>query len=507
MNVQQQNVSKGRGSTDVSYLGKSIDQMIWEFMEEKRIPGLTLAIVQAPYIPRVVGYGFSDVEQRRLASTRTIWPAGLISQGFAAIAAMQLHEKGKLGLTDRLSQYIGDISPSWADITVLQLMRHSTGISDYRFQNGYDATKPYTPDALLKTVRDIPLHFEPDTDVELSATNFLLLAEVIEKASGVSYHDFITEHQIRFLGLEHTCFSEDLGGLHQEDLSAPGSLHALFKEQRAFVNPTENAAGYDATGKRLPNPSSSALKGFADIWASAEDISYWDICLAGSILVEQPENHAILYGPFKLKTGMDVPAMAGWQFYRHRGLMDIKGGVPGYSAFLSRFTDPSELVCVTLLGNKEGVDFTNLARKIAGAFGDALGTGYNDTTLMLYESINDVSTTINKLKNELARLNIPVFATFDHAANAEGADLGLRPTQVLVFGAPSVGTKLMQKNQSIALELPLKIAVWEDESGSTWLAFPRMDLLANEYGMEEESVIKKMQTLLESLAVMASSVY
>ncbi len=507
MSMPQQTISKGRGSADVSYLGKSIDQMIWEFMEEKQIPGLTLAIVQAPYIPRVVGYGFSDVEQQRLASARTIWPAGLISQGFAAIAAMQLYERGKLRLEDRLSQYLDDIPSSWADITVLQLMRHSTGIADYRFENGYDATKPYTPRELLKTVRDIPLHFEPDMDVELSATNFLLLAEAIEKASGVSYHDFITEHQIRFLGLEHTCFSEDLSRLHQEDLSAPGSLHTLFKKQKPFVNPAENAAGYAAAGKRLPNPDSSALKGFADIWASAEDISYWDICLAGSILVEKPENHAILYGPFKLKTGAEVPAMVGWQFYHHRGLMDIKGGVPGYSAFLSRFTDPSELVCVTLLGNKEGVDFTNLARKIAGAFGDALGTGYNDSKLMLYESVNDVPTTMGKLKKELARLNIPVFATFDHAANAEAVALSLRSTQVLVFGAPSVGTKLMQKNQSIALELPLKIAVWEDENGSTWLAFPRMDLLSSDYGMEEEPMIKKMQALLESLAAKASGVY
>ena len=454
MNTPQQHVSKGRGSADVSYLGKGVDQMIWAFMEEKQIPGLTLAIVQAPYIPRVVGYGLSDVEQRRLASTRTVWPAGLISQGFAAVAAMQLCEKGKLGLADRLSRYIADLPPSWADITVLQLMRHSTGLADYRFQPGYDAAR--TPAAPLDPVKALPLHFEPDTAVEQSATNFLLLAEVIEKASGVSYHDFIMEHQVRFLGLEHTCFAEDLGTLHQENLSAPGSLHTLFKERRDFVNPTENAVGYDGAGKRLAVPDTSALKGFADLWASAEDISYWDICLAGSILVAKPENRDTLYGPFTLKNGKTVSAMAGWQFYHHRGLMDIKGGVPGYSAFLSRFTDPSELVCVTLLGNKEGADFTNLARRIAGAFGDALGTGYDDNNLTLHESANDVPTTVRKLKEELDRLRVPVFATFDHGGNAEGVGLPLRPTQVVVFGAPAVGTKLMQANQSIAVELPLK---------------------------------------------------
>lgn len=52
--------------------------------------------------------------------------------------------------------------------------------------------------------------------------------------------------------------------------------------------------------------------------------------------------------------------------------MDIKGSIEGYSSFLSRFTDPQELVCVTLLANKENIDFTNLGRKIAAAFGDLL---------------------------------------------------------------------------------------------------------------------------------------
>ena len=65
MNTKEHAEMKIRGSADVSYLGRTVDEMIWEFMEENGIPGLTLAIVQAPYIPRVVGYGLSDEKQRR----------------------------------------------------------------------------------------------------------------------------------------------------------------------------------------------------------------------------------------------------------------------------------------------------------------------------------------------------------------------------------------------------------------------------------------------------------
>ena len=78
---------------------------------------------------------------------------------------------------------------------------------------------------------------------------------------------------------------------------------------------------------------------------------------------------------------------------------------------------------------------------------------------------------------------------------------------MVVFGAPKVGTGLMQEDQSISLELPLRIALWEDAVGSTWLAFPRMERLAGEYGLGSHPVIGKMQTLLEELVRKAGSIY
>lgn len=83
-----------------------MDQLIYDFMQEEKIPGMTLAIVQAPYIPRVVGYGLSNAETGLLSSTNTLWPAAEISQGYAAIAAFQLVEKGKMDIHDKVSRYV-----------------------------------------------------------------------------------------------------------------------------------------------------------------------------------------------------------------------------------------------------------------------------------------------------------------------------------------------------------------------------------------------------------------
>lgn len=502
---------QGRGNSKVAHLGRSIDQMVYEFMEKEGIPGLTLAIVQAPYIPRVVGYGESNLDEGRLASSKTLWPVGPISQAFTAVAVMQLYESGRLRLNDPVGRYLGNLPAAWKDITLLQLLQHATGIADYRQVEGYDASRTYTPAALIESVAGQPLAFTPGTEVAQSATNFLLLAEVVEKASGMPYNDFIRQNQIEKVGLRHTLFSEELSRLKQEDLSQGNHRHEIFKHDPAYIDPAETATGYTAgdNGQLLTQPAiqSSALKGFADLWASAEDISTWDIALAGGVLIAKPENRDIIYKPTRLSNGKIVPAVAGWQFPRHKGFMDIKGSVPGFSGYLSRFTDASELVCVTFLANKEGVDFTNLAREIAAAFDNRLGAGADDRNLFVYESLHSVEETMNRIEKQLQALNIPVFARFDHGKNAEEVDLELRPTQVIVFGAPAVGTKLMQENQSIAVELPLRIAVWEDADHSVWAAFPQMEGLAKEYHLQDNPVIGKMQTLLQNLVIKAGSVY
>lgn len=127
------------------------------------------------------------------------------------------------------------------------------------------------------------------------------------------------------------------------------------------------------------------------------------------------------------------------------------------------------------------------------------------SNLYLAEGRLPVDETVRRLKGDLEARGIPVFATFDHAKNAEEVGLDLRPTTVVVFGSPQVGTALMQADQRISLELPLRISIWEDEAGRTWLAFPQMKALADRYGLGDMPVIAKMQGLLEDLVNQAAS--
>lgn len=128
---------------------------------------------------------------------------------------------------------------------------------------------------------------------------------------------------------------------------------------------------------------------------------------------------------------------------------------------------------------------------------------HEEGRLYLAEGRLSAADMTKRLEEELKRRQIPLFARFDHAKNAREAGLELRPTTVLVFGSPKVGTGLMQENQMISLELPLRISIWEDEKGSTWLAFPRIARMAEEYGLSGHPAVPKMQALMEELVEQA----
>ena len=501
-----------RGKPDLAVRGKYIDQRIAEFMAANDVPGLAMAIVQAPYIPRSAGYGRASVTNDELASTRTMWAIGPMTQAFTAVAVFQLVEMGKLGLGDPIDKHLTGLPPAWAKITILELLQHASGIADYRTSSAFREGRQYLPAELLMLVADLPLQFQPSAEVRQSATNFALLGMIIEHAGSMSYHDFIWRGQIEPLGLRATQFVEDFPRKSFRDRSgaAGAKQHTRFTSDVPFINPVEPATGYRAGASGLVAVDAAAsanLFAFASLWSSAEDISAWDVALAGGILVKQATNRALIYKPTTLANGTVVPAMAGWEFTKHPGFMEIKGSAPGFSAYLSRFTDPADLVCVTLLANKQGLDLTALARDIADAYKRGLGAGQANDRFVAQESKWSVDQTVARIELALKAQKVPVFAEFDHDDNARKADMTLRPTHVVVFGNPAVGTRLMQANPTAALDLPLRVVVFEDDRGRVWVGYRRLDALADEHGIKDSETLATMTRALDSLVAKAVNVY
>ena len=79
--------------------------------------------------------------------------------------------------------------------------------------------------------------------------------------------------------------------------------------------------------------------------------------------------------------------------------------------------------------------------------------------------------TMNRLEAAVKAKGLTLFARVDHAAGAAGVGLSLRPTELLIFGNAKGGTPLMQANQTVGIDLPLKALVWQDARGDTWLSY------------------------------------
>ena len=121
--------------------------------------------------------------------------------------------------------------------------------------------------------------------------------------------------------------------------------------------------------------------------------------------------------------------------------------------------------------------------------------------LISVKSAHDVKATADRLENVLKQKGMNVFIRIDHAAGARKVGKNLRPTELFVFGNPKVGTPLMQCNQSVAIDLPQKALIWQDDKEQVWLTYNDPDYLAQRHGLDQcTEVIKKVAKALANFA-------
>jgi len=108
-------------------------------------------------------------------------------------------------------------------------------------------------------------------------------------------------------------------------------------------------------------------------------------------------------------------------------------------------------------------------------------------------SNHSVEQTVDRLKNILQSKGVTLFALIDHSGEAEKVRMKMPPTKLLIFGNPKAGTPLMLAAPSSAIDLPLKILIWEDAQGKIWLSYNSSEYLQKRHGLPQE--------LLQNIAV------
>jgi uncharacterized protein (DUF302 family) len=111
-----------------------------------------------------------------------------------------------------------------------------------------------------------------------------------------------------------------------------------------------------------------------------------------------------------------------------------------------------------------------------------------DSGIINRQSAHTIDETVTKLEGILKAKGVKLFALVDHSGEAEKAGLQMRPTKLLIFGNPKGGTPLMIASPSVAIDLPLKLLVWEDGEGKVWISYNSPEYLQARHGLPQELV-------------------
>ncbi|HET6418716.1 MAG TPA: DUF302 domain-containing protein [Geobacteraceae bacterium] len=130
-------------------------------------------------------------------------------------------------------------------------------------------------------------------------------------------------------------------------------------------------------------------------------------------------------------------------------------------------------------------------------------TSIADNAIVSKPSSHSADQTVETLKNILQTKGIDLFALVDHSGEAAKVGMKMRPTKLLIFGNPKAGTPLMLAAPSCAIDLPLKILIWEDEKGKVWISYNSPQYLQKRHGLPQE--LMQNIAVVENLAESAGS--
>jgi uncharacterized protein (DUF302 family)/uncharacterized membrane protein YidH (DUF202 family) len=209
---------------------------------------------------------------------------------------------------------------------------------------------------------------------------------------------------------------------------------------------------------------------------------------------EPPSGLSIWFGTALIAAGVIVSLGSGW--HHVRSVRSMQQG--SYSS--SRSVVPAAAIAIFL--GLVGIGMAIYLLSVRTSTNshsqlkeEIMGAGTAENGIISMPSNHSVDETVEKLTTILKSKGVTLFAVVDHSGEAEKVGMKMRPTKLLIFGNPKAGTPLMLAAPSIAIDLPLKILVWEDPQGKAWLSYNSPEFLAQRHGLPQE--------LLQNITVVA----
>lgn len=343
-----------------------LDDFVTGQTKARKIPGVSIAVIRDGKVIRATGYGIANLESQAAATADTVYEIGSISKQLASEALILLVEDGKVNLDDPIKKYLPANAPeTWQKITVRNLLNHTSGLKDWTEVKEFSYRREYTPEEFIDLVKAFPLVFEPNENWGYSNTNLPLIGVIVERASGKSFEDFVTERILTPLALPSMRFK------HQEDVVK------------------NRAAGYALRNGEWKNgepfrPKIIAASG--GILATAVDLAkWWEAVLQGRVVKQSSLDQML--AATRLKDGRSVAH--GFAFFTdvfngHKLVQHFGSTVGGFGSIVRYY--PKEKVTVAVIGNLEdgGFGAEYIAKRVVdqfipGAFADGMKEVPDDT--------------------------------------------------------------------------------------------------------------------------------
>ena len=185
---------------------------IAEFFEGAGPPAVTVLVDRHGETVFEMSIGMADVAEKRAADVDSVYSIGSITKSFTALATLQLVEGGQLGLDDTVGKWLVDYTGPARDVTVAQLLDHTSGIPNYTEDRElYPRLRrdAWTRPAMVANFASLPLAFTPGSRWSYTNSGYYLLGLIIEKVSGLDYYDYLQRQVFAPLGMSHTYSGDD----------------------------------------------------------------------------------------------------------------------------------------------------------------------------------------------------------------------------------------------------------------------------------------------------------
>lgn len=328
---------------NVKDLEDSVDLFIKPYIDSKSFMG-SILIAKGDSMILVKGYGYSNLEHLIPNSSNTVFRIGSMTKQFTATAIMLLVQDNKISLDSKLSEFIPDYL-NGDKITIHQLLTHTSGIPNYTKLPDHNSTMrlPATLPDLIGKIKNLPLDFEPGSKFRYSDSGYLILTYIIEKASGLTYSEFLDKYIFQPLGMKNTGYDNN-----QKIIKNRASGYSLLKKSNELVNADYN--------------DMSVPQGAGGLYSTVLDLYKWDRSFYTDLLLSGESKE-------KMFTFYIADYGYGWgREIRKNGRISIghNGTINGFSSIIHRFV--ADNTVIVILSNIDSFESNIIFDKIPAIY-------------------------------------------------------------------------------------------------------------------------------------------